>query len=96
MENRVERVVFETRRHRIEGDLTLPREGFRSRLTDYLNRADLAFIPLTDVIVARLDGDGRAEERGYLAIARAHVELAYIEGERRDGGDAGGAPGSGP
>jgi hypothetical protein len=77
MENRVERVVLETDRYRVEGDLTLPREGFRSRLTDYLNRADLAFIPLTDVVVSALAGSDRDRSHDYLAVAVDHVELAY-------------------
>ena len=42
METRVERVVLETAKHRIVGDLTLPREGYRSRLSDFLNRGDLS------------------------------------------------------
>ena len=46
MESRVERVVLETAHHRIVGDLTMPREGYRSRLSDFLNRGDLDFIPL--------------------------------------------------
>ena len=40
MENRVERIVVETDRHRIVGDVTLPREGYRSRLSEYLNHGD--------------------------------------------------------
>ncbi len=39
---RIERVVLETEHHRITGDLHLPREGYRSRLSDYLNRGDIS------------------------------------------------------
>ena len=44
MDSRTERVVLETDRHRIVGDLTLPKEGHRSRLSDFLNRGDLDFL----------------------------------------------------
>ena len=58
-ERRVERVQFETDRHRIVGDVTLPPEGYQSRFSDSLNRADVDFIPLVDVEdhLARRDGD---------------------------------------
>ena len=48
METRTERVVVETGRHRIVGDITLPREGYRSRLSEYLNHGDVDFIPMVD------------------------------------------------
>jgi hypothetical protein len=76
MESRVERVVLETDRSRIVGDLTLPREGYRSRLSDFLNRGDLEFVPLTDVEVSALDGSGHYE-RGFAIVARPHIRLAY-------------------
>jgi hypothetical protein len=80
METRVERVVLETDRHRIHGDLTLPREGYRSRLSDFLNRGDLDFIPLVNAEIESLNG---AESgvgpgaRSFIAVARTHVQLAY-------------------
>ena len=76
MENRVERVALETDRYRISGDLTLPREGYRSRVSDYLNISDLVFIPLVNVEIAPLDG-GESQRREFLAVGRAHVHLAY-------------------
>jgi len=76
MENRVERVVLETGRHVITGDLTMPREGYRSRMSDFLNRGDLDFIPLTDVEIVPLAG-GETERRHFTAVNRAHVQLAY-------------------
>ena len=76
MENRVERVVLETGRHVITGDLTMPREGYRSRLSDFLNRGDLDFIPLTDVEIVSFNA-GEPERRPFTAVARAHVQLAY-------------------
>jgi len=46
MDSRNERVLIETDRYRIVGDLTLPRDGYRSRMTDFLNAAERDFIVL--------------------------------------------------
>jgi hypothetical protein len=75
MQSRHERVRIETTRHEIEGTLQLPHEGFRSRLTDYLNTQSDAFLPLTDVDVAYLDGSREPEHHDYLALATRQVVL---------------------
>ncbi len=76
MENKVERVVIETDRHRIIGDVTLPREGYRSRFSEYLNRGDVDFIPMVNVELSPLNG-GSPETRPFIAVARTHVQLAF-------------------
>jgi hypothetical protein len=82
MEMRVERVVLETDRHRVVGDLHLPREGYRSRLSDYLNRGDDEFVPLSNAQIHSLNGrPGPVEERDFLAVGRHHVTLAYLASE---------------
>ncbi len=81
MELRVERIVLETDRHRIVGDLHLPREGYRSRLSDYLNRGDDSFVALSNAELRPLNGAGSAEQRAFVAVARNHVSLAYPAGE---------------
>ena len=81
MDTRVERVVLETERHRITGDLTLPREGYRSRLSDFLNRGDIDFIPLVNCEIASMHGEA-PEEREFIAVARTHVQLAYPQNGR--------------
>ena len=83
MEHRDERIVIETERYRISGVLQLPRDGYRSRLTDYLNAAERAFLALTDVEITRLDDGAAAEHRPFLAIALSHVVTAMpADGER--------------
>src|SRR5438874_1657553 len=76
MERRAERIVAETRRYRIKGVLRLPRDGYRSRLTDYLNSSERTFIALTDVEVTSLDGGDSVRRHPFLALALAHVVLA--------------------
>ena len=79
---RIERIVLETARHRIVGDLMLPREGYRSRLSDFLNQGELDFIPLVNAELAPLDG-GPPEPRSFIAVARAHVHIAFPAAEER-------------
>jgi hypothetical protein len=75
VEHRDERILVETDRYRITGVVRLPRDGYRSRLTDYLNSSDRTFVALTDVEVVPLDG-GEAQRRPFLAISLQHVVLA--------------------
>lgn len=84
MDNRMERIVLETDRHRIVADLTLPKEGYRSRLSDYLNRGDLDFVPLVNASITPIDSSGEAgEEREFIVVARRQIRLAYLDGEMR-------------
>jgi hypothetical protein len=76
METRTERIVLETDRHRIVGDVVLPREGYRSRLSDYLNHGDLDFIPVVNAELSPLNG-GTPEARSFIAVARTHVQLVF-------------------
>jgi hypothetical protein len=74
-EHRMERVRIETERHRIEGVMTLARDGYRSRVSDVLNAAERDFITLTEVTVAPLEG-GPIELHPYLSLARRHIVFA--------------------
>ena len=73
---RHERVVFETDRHIVVGDVTLPPEGYQSRLSDAVNRGDVAFIPLIDVEISPLGG-GEAVRREFIVLSKDHVRIAY-------------------
>jgi hypothetical protein len=81
MDTRVEKIVLETDRLRIVGDLHLPREGYRSRLSDYLNHGEVIFIPLANAVVRPIGGEGPDQSRDFIAVARTHVQLAYPAGE---------------
>ncbi|HEY5316641.1 MAG TPA: hypothetical protein VIJ20_01585 [Solirubrobacteraceae bacterium] len=76
MEHRDERIMLETARYRISGLLRLPRDGYRSRLTDFLNAAERDFIALTDVDLAPLDHDRAPEHRDFVVVARSQIVLA--------------------
>jgi hypothetical protein len=73
---RRERVVFETDRHVVVGDLTLPSEGYQSRFSDAINRPEVAFMPLVDVEISPLGG-GASERHDFIVLAKTHVRFAY-------------------
>ncbi len=75
MDHRRERIRIETERHRIVGELTLARDGYRSRVSDVLNAPEREFITLTDASVEPLSG-GPKELHSYLTIARRHIVFA--------------------
>src|SRR5262249_28364163 len=77
---RRERVRLETARHRIEGVLTLARDGYRSRVSDVLNASERDFITLTEVTVAPLEG-GPVELHPYMSLARRHIVFAVTAPE---------------
>jgi hypothetical protein len=75
MENRNQRVLLETDRHRIRGEVTLAREGYRSRISDMLNASERDFIALTGVTIDPLDG-GEPMTCDFIAVARAKIVFA--------------------
>jgi hypothetical protein len=79
-EHRQERIRIETERHRIEGSLTLARDGYRSRVSDVLNASERDFLTLTSVTVEPLDG-GPIELHEYLTLARRHIVFAVAASE---------------
>jgi hypothetical protein len=75
VDQRHERIRIETPRHRIEGVVTLARDGYRSRVSDVLNASERDFITLTEVTVAPLEG-GPIELHPYMSLARRHIVFA--------------------
>jgi hypothetical protein len=74
MDLRKEKVVVETDRYRVTGSMTLPAEGFRSRLSDHVNREELAFFTIEDAELTPLDG-GDSRTVSVLMLAREHIRL---------------------
>jgi hypothetical protein len=84
MDHRRERIRVETERHRIEGYLTLARDGYRSRVSDVLNASEREFLTLTEVTVAPLEG-GPIELHEYLTLSRRHIVFAVAASETPGG-----------
>jgi hypothetical protein len=76
IERRVERVQFETDRHLIIGNVTLPPEGYQSRFSDSLNRGDVLFIPVVDVEIRPIEG-GDVVRHDFVVIGKQHVRVAF-------------------
>jgi len=76
IERRRERARFETERHVVVGDVTLPPEGFQSRFSDAINRGDLSFIPLTDVEITAIEG-GEVTRHDFIVLGKAHIRIAF-------------------
>ena len=75
MDLRLEPVTLETDRYRIEGSVTLPREGHRSRLSDHVNRRDQEFFTVQSARVSLLDGSGEPWEAPVIMVGRAHIRV---------------------
>ena len=85
---RIERVQFETDRHLILGNVTLPPGGYQSRLTDSLNRPDVSFIPIVDVEISSIDG-GDSVHHDFIAIGKEQIRIAFPIGEAPAAGGPG-------
>ena len=79
MQHRHERVYVETARHRISGRLTLPADGYRSRLSDFLNASERDFVSLTDATVEVIGREGPGTEHDFVAVSRRHIVFAIPE-----------------
>ena len=80
-EVRLERIVVETDRYRVEGDVKLPQEGYRSRISDYINRPEQQFLTLINVELRSIDGSGRDWDTPVLMLARRHIRLVVPTSE---------------
>jgi hypothetical protein len=81
MQHRYQQVYIETPRHRIAGKLTLARDGYRSRLSDYLNASERDFISLTDCVVELIESDGPGTQHPFIAVSRRHIVFAIPQGD---------------
>ena len=76
--------MVETDRYRVEGDMTLPAEGFRSRLSDHVNRREQEFFTVVNAELTALDGSGRDWRAPVLMLARRHVRLLVPAAEHAE------------
>jgi hypothetical protein len=84
---RHEAIVLETDRYRIEGKLTLPREGYRSRLSDYVNQRDREFFAINEVTLTALDAPDQVRSASFVMVARRHVRMVTLAAEESFGAD---------
>jgi hypothetical protein len=75
LDHRLEQIVLETDRWRIEGNLTLPREGYRSRLSDFVNQRDREYFSIQDATLTALDAPNEVQELRFVMVARRHIRF---------------------
>ena len=75
-DTRKQRVVLETSRHTISGEVVLPLEGLRTRLSDLLNAEGLSFVSIVGAEIVPHQG-GDTVTRDFVAVALEHVQIAY-------------------
>ena len=68
--------------------LRLPPDGYRSRLSDYLNAPEREFLSLTDVEIEAVGGDGTVERYPFMALSLRHVVVAMPADEGSESGGA--------
>ncbi len=66
--------MLETGRYRVDGSMTLPSEGYRSRLSDHVNRSELDFFTIQDAVVTPLEG-GEPWSAPVLILSSRHIQL---------------------
>ena len=69
-----QKVMVETDRYRIDGHMTLPSEGYRSRLSDHVNRREQEFFTIQDAVLTPHAG-GESWSAEVLLLASAHIHL---------------------
>lgn len=81
MERKRERVVLETGRYRVEGEVMLPPEGYKSRLSDHLNEPAREFLIVLNALMTPFDNpDGAYRSRVVmLQLRRIDVVLPADE-----------------
>jgi len=66
--------------HRIQGKIFIPTQDkpYQSRLSDYLNDAERAFIPITRVRLSTLNGNEVLWEGGFLAVNKGAIKMVRV------------------
>ena len=75
MERKRERVLLETSRYRIEGEVMLPPEGYKSRLSDHLNDPTHEFLIVLDALLTPLDDPDGVYRSGVVMLQRARIDV---------------------
>lgn len=85
MDLRRQKVMVETDRYRIDGDMTLPSEGYRSRLSDHVNRREQEFFTIQDaVLTPHAGGEGWSAAVLLLASAQIHLIVPSADDQGRN------------
>lgn len=78
---KLERVMLETARYRVQGTIMLPPEGYKSRLSDHLNQAEREFLVILGASLTPFGDPDAAFEVEVLMVQRARVDVIFPLGQ---------------
>lgn len=82
MERRLEHILIETPRYRMEGDVMLPpEEGYRSRLSDYLNDRERDFLIVLNAKMVPWEGPDAPSEAAVVMLHHSRIDLIIPLGD---------------
>jgi hypothetical protein len=82
VKGKVAKVDIWTERYRIQGSLHIPqKDGYKSRLSDLLNKYDTTFLALTDVTLCSLITGDVAWQGSFLAVNKSSIVLVQAVDE---------------
>ncbi len=84
MERKRERVILESSRYRIAGEVILPPEGYRSRLSDHINEAEREFLIVLDAIMTPFDDPENRFRSKVVMVHRSKIDVIFPEDELTD------------
>jgi len=87
VERKRERVIVESARYRIAGEVTLPPEGYKSRLSDHINEASREFLIVLDAILTPFDDPENRFRSNVVMVHRSKIDVIFPENELTDVGD---------
>lgn len=67
------RIIIETDRYRIEGDITILQGSYRNSLAEYMANNSDEFLSMTNVELVSLDGSGRDWTSSFLFLNKRHI-----------------------
>ncbi len=87
MDRKRERVILETLRYRIVGDVMLLPEGYKSRLSDHLNEPNREFLIVLDAIMTPFDDQENRFRSQVVMLNRSKIDVIFPENQLTDVGE---------
>ena len=73
--------MLETARYRVKGEIMLPPEGYKSRLSDHLNEPQREFLIILDARLTPFHDPEATFDVRVLMVQRARVDVIFPLGE---------------
>ncbi|RMF93053.1 MAG: hypothetical protein D6736_02395 [Nitrospinota bacterium] len=77
MEHELRSVTIYTLQFKIQGQIRVPPDGYRARISDLLNRETTQFIPIVNAKVFNLRNDGVIVSSPVVVVNKAQITLVF-------------------